>query len=76
MVNHKTIDPPVPDFSQKRNMLHKFTGMCVKQKLTRWFVVDEQNLKYYRGENDRDVKKTLELKNANAFLEEKSEFMA
>mmetsp|Transcript_5079 Transcript_5079/g.7694 ORF Transcript_5079/g.7694 Transcript_5079/m.7694 type:complete len:115 (+) Transcript_5079:252-596(+) len=57
-------------------MLHKFSGMCIKQKFTRWFVVDQQNLKYYKGETDRDVKKTLELKNAVAFLEEKSAFNA
>lgn len=47
----------------------------MKQKLKRFFTVDQEHLSYYEGEKDRAVKKSLELKDALAFLEEKTEFM-
>ena len=70
-----TIDPVAPDFALKRHALHKFAGMCIKSQLKRFFTVDQENLKYYEDASKQNVKKTLALKDAKAFLEEKSEFM-
>lgn len=73
--NLLTIDPVAPDFALKRHALHKFAGMCIKSQLKRFFTVDQENLKYYEDASKQNVKKTLALKDAKAFLEEKSEFM-
>lgn len=42
---------------------------------SRFFTVDSQNFKYYVGEKDPKLKKALELKDAQAFMQEKSEVM-
>ena len=71
----KTVDPGIPDFAAKRNALHKFAGMCIKSKFKRFFTVDQESLKDYEDEKGRTAKKTLELKDAKAFVQEKSDFM-
>ena len=71
----KTVDPGIPDFAAKRNALHKFAGLCIKSKFKRFFTVDQESLKYYEDEKGATAKKALELKDAKAFIQEKSDFM-
>lgn len=56
--------------------MHKFGGACIKSKMTRYFTVDQENLKYYEDKENRNVKKTLGLAEAKATLEEKKDFDA
>lgn len=37
--------------------------------------MDKENFKYYKSVNDQNVKKSLDLKSSEAYLEEKSDFM-
>ena len=44
--------------------MHKFAGACIKSMYSRYFTVDSSNFKYYVGEKDIKLKKSLELKDA------------
>jgi hypothetical protein len=72
--NLLTTFPPAPDFAVEKHEMYKFGGACIKSKLTRYFTVDQENLKYYEDKENRTVKKTLGLADALAFLEEKKDF--
>jgi hypothetical protein len=55
--------------------VHKFAGICIKSRYQRYFTVDKQALQYFEHEKDPHAKKSLELRDSNAFLEEKTAFM-
>ena len=73
--NWKTTNPPAPDFAVEKHELVKFGG-CMTSKLTRFFTVDQENLKQYEAQQDRQVKKVLKLAGANSFVEDKKEHLA
>ena len=73
--NLKTIHPEIPNFASDRHALHKVAGVCVKTQYTRFFTVDQENLKYYVDADASQVKKTLELKDSEAFIQKKASFM-
>ena len=67
-----TVYPPVPNFSTNLHKLVK-VGEIFKRVQRRYFLLDNENLIYFKNEKDRIAKGYKSLLNCNVFLQDKTQ---
>jgi hypothetical protein len=70
-LNMKTVHPEVPNFTDKKKM-SKMGRSCLPKSYDRFFTVDQDNFQYFVAKESSIAKRTMPIKESNAFIQSKS----